>query len=94
MAQPPSSLEQLEQLYRDLHQVEAEILACRPGRIGTRWWDARVANRQRLRSEIDGAVQRLGASAHDTGALLAALQRHLIAASAILDLMSRSERCN
>jgi hypothetical protein len=48
----------LPDLYRALHQIDAEILACRPGRIGSRWWNARVAARQRLRSEINGLVQR------------------------------------
>jgi hypothetical protein len=55
MAQPSSSL---EQLYRDLHQVDAEILAARPGRIGSRWMARRVADSRRLRLEINGAVKR------------------------------------
>ena len=48
----------LAALYANLHRIDAEILACRPGRIGTRWWNARVAARQRLRSEINGLVKR------------------------------------
>jgi hypothetical protein len=59
MAQPPPTL---EQLYAALHQTKAELMACRPGRIGSRWWDARVAKWQRLRSEINGMVKRRAAS--------------------------------
>ena len=48
----------LARLYHDLHQVDAELMSCRPGRVGGRWWDRRVAARQRLRLEIDGLVKR------------------------------------
>ena len=48
----------LEQLYAALHQVDAELMSSRPGRVGGRWWDRRVAARQRLRLEIDGLVKR------------------------------------
>ena len=59
MAQPPPTL---EELYHDLHWLEAELLTAPARRVGTRWWDARVAEQRRLRSEVDGAVKRRAAS--------------------------------
>lgn len=60
----------------------------------------RITNKERSfieaesrRDEVRADFRAMLAGARDT-ALLAALQRHLIAASAILDLMSRSERRN
>ena len=54
----PTKPPTLSDLYRDLHQVDAELLAARRGRIGSRWWDRRVAERQRLRLEIIGVTRR------------------------------------
>lgn len=48
----------LAELYRDLHELDAELMACRPARAaGSRWWDARMARRGRLRLQIDSAVK-------------------------------------
>jgi len=47
----------LDALYRDLHQTEGRILACRPGRIGSRWMARRVERQRLLRSEVDGLVK-------------------------------------
>lgn len=48
----------LEQIYAAWRAVTAELLAARAGRVGSKWWDRRVAERQRLRLEINGLVKR------------------------------------
>ena len=54
MAQPQPTL---AELYSALHQTDAEVLAARSGRVGSKWWDRRVAERQRLRLQIDALVK-------------------------------------
>jgi hypothetical protein len=59
MAQPRPTL---EQLYRDLHRTEAELLAARARRVGTKWWNRRVGKTKLLRAEIDSVVRHKAAT--------------------------------